>query len=217
MCNVCGAIFRRIKEVIEEIPETSEPSDDCSDEVSKDVAGRLVNGPVRPPQDKREEDSLSADVRKFRRIQLINTSIALSLAHMPSPRYPNTDDRVVREVGFMRDPVTTVSRPLNTEESWAAYYFETHARQCRYCHEPYEVYRNDEQLCESGHGLAQDVGAFLYTRAGEIFSTCEEGDKLVQVELPMGHVQVRNLLKAIEHSLRSEHAVQQFISFDRTQ
>ncbi|KAF9729434.1 hypothetical protein PMIN06_005852 [Paraphaeosphaeria minitans] len=124
--------------------------------------------------------------------------------------------RKERNVGFMRDPVSAVSRPLNTEESWAAHHFETHAQKCAYCRDPYEVHRNHEQLCEMGHRLAQDVASFLYQRAdGKTFSTVEEDNKLVQVEIPSGYAQVYSLLKAIERSLRHRSRAP-FVSMDRT-
>ncbi|KAF2438220.1 hypothetical protein P171DRAFT_372217 [Karstenula rhodostoma CBS 690.94] len=121
-----------------------------------------------------------------------------------------------RNVGFMRDPVSAVSRPVNTDESWAAHHFETHAHKCAYCRNPYEVHRNHEQLCEIGHRLAQDVASFLYQRAdGKTYSTVEEDNKLVQIEVPSGFVQVRSLLKAIERSLRHRSRAP-FVSMDRT-
>ena len=121
-----------------------------------------------------------------------------------------------RNVGFMRDPVSAVSRPVNTEESWAAHYFQTHAEKCAYCNDPYEVYRAHEQLCEIGHRLAQEVALFLYQRAdGKTYSTLEEDNKLVQIEVPTAYAQVRSLLKAIERSLRHRSRAP-FVSIDRT-
>ena len=121
-----------------------------------------------------------------------------------------------RNVGFMHDPVSAVSRPVNAEESWAAHYFEIHAQKCAYCRNPYEVHRNHEQLCEIGHRLAQEVAKFLYQRDdGKTYSTVEEDNKLVQIEVPAGYVQVRGLLKAIERSLRHRSRTP-FVSMDRT-
>ncbi|KAL1610640.1 hypothetical protein SLS60_002310 [Paraconiothyrium brasiliense] len=128
----------------------------------------------------------------------------------------SSGSRKDRNVGFMRDPVSAVSRPVNTEESWAAHHFETHAQKCAYCRDPYEVYRSHDQLCEIGHRLAQEVAAFLYQRSdGKSYSTVEEENKLVQIELPSGYVQVRSLLKAIERSLRHRSRAP-FVSMDRT-
>lgn len=119
-------------------------------------------------------------------------------------------------MGFMRDPVSAVSRPVNAEESWAAHHFETHAQKCAYCRNPYEVHRNHDQLCEIGHRLAQDVASFLYQLPdGKTYSTMEEDNKLVQIEVPSGYVQVRGLLKAIERSLRHRSRTP-FVSMDRT-
>ncbi|KAJ4349547.1 uncharacterized protein N0V89_008163 [Didymosphaeria variabile] len=144
---------------------------------------------------------------------------AISRTHtMPTVISSKTSSgsRKERNVGFMHDPVSAVSRPVNTEESWAAHHFETHAQKCAYCRNPYEVHRNHEQLCEIGHRLAQDVAAFLYQRSdGKAYSTVEEENKLVQIEIPSGYVQVRSLLKAIERNLRSRSRAP-FVSMDRT-
>jgi hypothetical protein len=128
----------------------------------------------------------------------------------------SSGSRKDRAVGFLKDPVSAVCRPVNMEESWAAYDFEVHAQNCVYCKDPYEVHRSREQLCQIGHRLAQDVAAFLYNRAdGKTYSTSEEENKLVQVEIPTGYPQVRGLLKAIERSLRHRSRTP-FVSQDRT-
>jgi hypothetical protein len=120
-----------------------------------------------------------------------------------------------RVVGFHKDPVEGVSRPVNTSESWAAYHFETHARKCAYCHNPYEVHRNREQLCDVGHRLAQEVTRFIYNKSdGNTYSTIEEENKPVRVEIPAGYVEVSSLLKAIERSLR-HRSRPAFVSMDR--
>ncbi|KAF1912122.1 hypothetical protein BDU57DRAFT_79394 [Ampelomyces quisqualis] len=121
-----------------------------------------------------------------------------------------------RVVGFYKDPVEGVSRPVNTSESWAAYHFETHARKCVYCHMPHEVHRNREQLCEAGHRLAQDVARYIYNKSdGNTYSTKEEDNKPVRVEIPAGYVEVSSLLKAIERSLR-HRSRRSFVSMDRS-
>jgi hypothetical protein len=121
-----------------------------------------------------------------------------------------------RVVGFYEDPVDSFSRPVNTAESWAAYHFEMHARKCAYCHNPYEVHRNHEQLCEVGHSLAQQVARYIYQKSdGATYSTVEEDNKLVRVEIPAGYVQVCSLLKAIERSIR-HRSRKPFVSMDRS-
>ncbi|OAK96884.1 hypothetical protein IQ06DRAFT_282405 [Phaeosphaeriaceae sp. SRC1lsM3a] len=123
--------------------------------------------------------------------------------------------KMARVVGFHKDPVEGVSRPVNATESWAAYHFETHARKCAYCHNPYEVHRNHEQLCDVGHRLAQDVTRIIYNKSdGHTYSTVEEDNKLVRVEIPTGYVEVSSLLKAIERSLR-HRSRRAFVSMDR--
>lgn len=225
LCSIaCGAIFRHIEEVIEYIPDTSQTSHSSDELGPGDVPERSVNGPARPPKKrKREEDGALINVRKFRRIQLINTSIVLCPAKMSSSQYPNSKssssskkERVGGFVTFVKDPVRAVSRPANAEESWAAYDFEIHAQKCAFCHDPYEVCRNHEQLCEIGHRLAQEVAVFFYNCAdGETYSTTEEEGKLVRVEISASYVQVRGLLKAVEHSLRHRSRTP-FVSMDRT-
>lgn len=121
-----------------------------------------------------------------------------------------------RMVGFLKDPVSAVCRPANVDESWAAYDFEVHAQHCAYCRDPYEVHRAREQLCQVGHRLAQEVASFLYNQPdGKTYSTSEEDNKLVQVEIPANYPQVRGLLKAIERSLRHRSRVP-FVSQDRS-
>jgi hypothetical protein len=137
---------------------------------------------------------------------------------MPTPTVIHTKTaapRKGRAVGFLPGLVTGVSRPVNTSESWAAYNFESHARKCAYCHNPYEVHRNHEQLCAVGHRLAQEVACYIYNADGETYSVDEEGHKLVRVEIPAGYDEVRGLLKAVERSLR-HRSRRPFLSMDRT-
>jgi hypothetical protein len=137
---------------------------------------------------------------------------------MPTPTVIHTKTaapRKERAVGFLPEPVTGVSRPVNASESWAAYNFESHARKCAYCHNPYEVHRNHDQLCEVGHRLAQDVARYIYNADGETYSRNEESHKLVRVEIPAGYDEVRGLLKAVERSLRYRNR-KPFLSMDRT-
>ena len=120
-----------------------------------------------------------------------------------------------RVVGFKTDPVLSVSRPLTNEESWALYRFEMHARNCVYCNNAYEVHRHHEQLCDAGHRLAQGVAMYLYNKDSKPYSTAEEDNKLVQVEVPPSYVEVSSLLKAIERSLR-HRSRRSFVSMDRS-
>lgn len=120
-----------------------------------------------------------------------------------------------RAVEFPKDPVQSVSRPVTNTESWALYDFEMHARKCAYCHDPYEVHRSHDQLCELGHRLAQDVASYIYNKDGRIYSTKEEENKIVQVELPSTYVEVSSLLRAIERSLR-HRSRRPFVSMDRS-
>lgn len=135
---------------------------------------------------------------------------------MPTVISQPSSPKKERVVGFHTDPVDGFSRPVNTEESWAAYHFEMHARKCAYCHKPYEVHRNHEQLCDVGHRLAQEVARYIYNKSdGNTYSTLEENNKLVRVEIPAGYVEVSSLLKAIERSLR-HRSRRSFVSMDRS-
>jgi hypothetical protein len=130
------------------------------------------------------------------------------------PTVIHSSPKKERVVGFYEDPVEGVSRPVNTSESWAAYHFETHARKCAYCHNPYEVHRKREQLCDVGHRLAQEVTRFIYNKAdGNTYSTTEEEHKPVRVEIPAGYVEVSSLLRAIERSIR-HRSRRAFVSMD---
>lgn len=136
--------------------------------------------------------------------------------NMPTVIHSSPPSPKKERVCFPKDPVASFSRPVNTTESWPAYHFEMHARKCAYCHNPYEVHRNHEQLCDVGHRLAQEVARFIYNKSdGATYSTMEEDNKLVHVELPAGYVEVAGLLKAIERSLRSRSR-KPFVSMDRS-
>lgn len=133
---------------------------------------------------------------------------------MPTVISQPSSPKMGRVAGFHKDPVAGVSRPVNTAESWAAYHFETHAHKCAYCHNPSEVYQNHQQLCEVGHRLAQEVASFIYNKAdGNTYSTLQEDNKPVRVEVPAGYVEVTSLLNAIERSLRRSR--RSFVSMDR--
>src|SRR5690606_18731785 len=45
--------------------------------------------------------------------------------------------------------------------------FNRHADACAQCNKPLEVVRRGTQLCDEGHGIAQDVAVTLYKMAGE--------------------------------------------------
>jgi len=149
---------------------------------------------------------------------------SISRVHtMPTVIHPKSSSKTTtaspkkeRVVGFLKDPVTEFSRPVNAAESWALYYFEQHARSCAFCKNPYEVHRNHEQLCDQGHRLAQDVAYYIYNDTnGHTCSMFDENHKLVRIELPAGYDQVRGLLRAIARSLRHRSRTP-FVSMDRT-
>lgn len=100
-------------------------------------------------------------------------------------------------------PITSSSRPLSSSELWPLWYFETHARACDYCRDPYEVHRDGGRLCDQGHTYAQDVADSIYSRGnGSRIYAVGDADHLVQVEIPKGYSNVRSLLRAMERGLR---------------
>lgn len=114
-------------------------------------------------------------------------------------------------------PVTSVSRPLSNAERWTLYHFESHARLCETCLDPYEVHRADSRLCLAGHKLGQDVASVLYSkhRARDVYDASTRASrKPVKVELPHDYEEVRSLLRAMERSLRHQEQ-RPIISFDR--
>ncbi|KAF1981993.1 hypothetical protein K402DRAFT_415220 [Aulographum hederae CBS 113979] len=119
-----------------------------------------------------------------------------------------------KSVNFHSSPVTSVSRPVSTEEHWAIWYFEDHAARCDQCRNPYIVHKTGRRLCDVGHGLAQDVAAYLYRKDGETYSVYKDSHKIVRVEIPVDFHQAFGLLKAIERGLR--HRAPFVTSMDRT-
>lgn len=114
------------------------------------------------------------------------------------------------------EPVSGVSRPLNPTEAWSLYHFETHARQCQDCIDPYSVYLNGRRLCPTGHALAQDVAIHVCHREGEVYSTKKDSHKYVRVEIPYGYDQVRGLLRSLDSGVRRSERTVPIISYDRT-
>lgn len=122
----------------------------------------------------------------------------------------------VMKVNQSEGSISQVFRPVSKEEAWALHIFESHAQKCIYCHNPEEVHRKHELLCERGHELAQDVCAFLYNHTdGKTYSTTEEDGKRVLVEIPNGYDESKSLLIAVERSLRLSHELP-FVSMDES-
>lgn len=132
-----------------------------------------------------------------------------------SPISPPSSPKAVR---FAPSSGNAISRPLSTTEAWSLYHFENHARHCSLCYNPLEVVQRGGQLCEIGHGLAQDVAYHVYHREGEFYSTVKDNSKLVRIEIPPGYNQLRSLLKSMDRALRSHRISQSspIVSYDRT-
>lgn len=111
------------------------------------------------------------------------------------------------KVGFADGFVTGISRPVNNDEHWTMYYFETHAAKCKSCFDPLVVSKTGKQLCSEGHELAFDVARLIFRRKdGEVYSREKEDHREVRVELPHDYVQTLSLLKAIQRSLKNGEA-----------
>lgn len=121
-----------------------------------------------------------------------------------------------KAVRFAPRSNNAISRPLSTIEAWSLYHFENHARHCAACYNPLEVVQRGGQLCDAGHGLAQDVAYHVYHREGEFYSTSKDNSKLVRIEIPPGYNQLRSLLKSMDRALRSYPMSSPIISYDRT-
>lgn len=121
------------------------------------------------------------------------------------------------KVGFADGFVTGVSRPVNNDEHWTLYYFETHAAKCKYCFNPDGVSKKGKQLCSHGHELAVDVARLVFRRKdGEVYSREKEDHREVRVELPHDYVQTMSLLKAIQRSLKTGELFIKPKSHDKT-
>jgi len=113
-----------------------------------------------------------------------------------------------RNVHFLpaMSPVSGVTRPLNKQEAWSLYYFEKHAENCRSCYDPEYVFNHGRHLCEVGHDLARD--ALLHVRMvdGVVYSTREENQTSVRVEILPDYRHTRGLLRAMERKRRKAAA-----------
>ena len=123
----------------------------------------------------------------------------------PSTPSPPPSPKAVR---FAPSSSQEVSRPLTNTEEWSIWHFENHASQCRACHDPYRSYREGKQLCPEGHALAQDVACNVVYRAGDIYATRKEENKLVRVEIKPGYWHVLGLLKSMDHHLRGDRSAE---------
>lgn len=112
-----------------------------------------------------------------------------------------------RQVGFAPIPAT-YSRLPHDDELYVMKAFARHASHCSACAHPYEVYRKGGSLCSKGHQRALDVAQYVFNKAGQTFSVVDlEGNRRVQMEIPVDCAVVRELLKATERGLRLRRKV----------
>lgn len=130
----------------------------------------------------------------------------------PSTPSPPPSPKAVR---FAPSSAQGVSRPLTNTEEWSIWNFEHHASKCRTCYDPYGIYKEGGRLCSEGHALAQDVAINVFYKAGDIYATRKEEQKLVRVELKPGYWHVLGLLRSMDHHLRSSSRRQPVVSYDR--
>lgn len=111
----------------------------------------------------------------------------------PSPR------RTPKAVHFDDDTVVKAdARDATLAEKWSLYNFERHATRCPECYNPLHVYQREENLCPTGHAMAQDVDMHVFRQDGYVYSTTKDNHKLVPIKFPNGYVQTAQLLRALE-------------------
>ncbi|KAI5196846.1 hypothetical protein E4T42_02011 [Aureobasidium subglaciale] len=118
----------------------------------------------------------------------------------PSPRVRFSDSSSI---------VTSVSRPLSSEEAWLLYDFETHCRDCRQCISPYKRWQAGAPLCHKGTHMSKRVAEAIYMQKGKIFERYTRHKKPSQVEVPHTYTYLREQLLVMEEASAIRHARQQ--------
>lgn len=131
----------------------------------------------------------------------------------PSTPSPPSSPKAVR---FAPSSAAGISRPLNSAEEWSFWHFENHASRCKYCYDPYRLYRKQRSLCPTGKDLAQDLACHVYLRDGEVYSTRKEEHKLVRVEMKSGYYNAEGLLKSMSYHLPGPSRSRPVVSYDPT-
>ena len=94
--------------------------------------------------------------------------------------------------------------------------FSDHAKHCRQCQDPYNVWKTDGELCDKGHAYARDVAKYIYSKGGRPHSLIDKDarDERNEIEVPVDCEVIRNLTQAFHKglNLRAKKAV---ISHDR--
>ena len=77
--------------------------------------------------------------------------------------------------------------------------FNEHARDCYRCEDPYAVHLSETRtLCDTGHGLAQTIADYLYSKA----RNSPTGQ--IEVTFPEGWESVDGLIRSITHQLQGQ-------------
>lgn len=112
------------------------------------------------------------------------------------------------KVCFAEGDVTGILRPLTNDEHWTLYYFESHAAQCRSCHEPLHVSKEGRRLCDTGHDLAINVAGLIFRTKDGKFHSRQDRQRDIRLEIPGDYVETISLLKAIQRrAKKGEHFV----------
>lgn len=107
-------------------------------------------------------------------------------------------------------PITSVSRPLTTEEFEAIEAFEDHESRCFFCQLPQKGESNQWHLCMAGRRLAGMITHYFYnTENGRTYSTLLEQRRRVHVEIPYYFITCRELLKTTARRHRPSNSVHQ--------
>ncbi|KAI7238974.1 hypothetical protein KC330_g2203 [Hortaea werneckii] len=145
--------------------------------------------------------------RQYRTVEVKPDNITAKATHSPSS--PGSPKAVRFAPAFKAEP-----RAPTVTEAWSFYHFECHARQCRYCYNPWDVHRQGRQLCTLGHSLAQDVAEHVYHQDGVTYSCKKDNHKLVKLEMPADYTQVAQLLSSMDRHIRSAPRKAPIISYD---
>jgi hypothetical protein len=101
-------MFRRIEEVVQEIQDTRQHSHSAEELGFLDGTEGSVHGP-EPPTENQEKDEALMNLRKFRRIQLIDKSLRAEMDRA-MPRRSSTSSTLT-EGGDLGDEFVTTNRP----------------------------------------------------------------------------------------------------------
>ncbi|KAJ4303651.1 hypothetical protein N0V90_002552 [Kalmusia sp. IMI 367209] len=110
-CIVCGAVFRRIEEVIEDIPETSSIS--SGDSGPEDLIEGSVNGPAKPSKIRKQEEDVVLKHRHSGVLQRLSEHDFDRVAHKAYSWLHELDD-----VGYSRSDIAKLLLEEANDAPW---------------------------------------------------------------------------------------------------